>query len=189
MRILFSKDITINLLSPKTNIGDAIVVKDGATYKFYIHKFSGFELVEKTESIKIITGAHVITTIFENNDLQTRTGDAEALLFLKGVFKNPYVQSFFQSAYDILKFKEDRWDCDMLYRLYTTVTSLQENTEERNFISYLNVSLKKYFDNLLKNGKSKAEALRLIKNEHKDDFMDAFLKFKKSYPNKSILDE
>ena len=189
MKIIFLKDISINQLSPITNIGDAIVVSEGSSYKFYIHKISGLELVDKTVSIKIIAGRYGISTIFDKNDLQKRTGDAAILLFLKGVFKNPDIQSFFQSAHDILNFKEERWDSDVLSRLYTTVASLEDDKQERNFISYLNDSLREYLDNLLEDGKSKSEALRFIKDKHKDEFMEAFMEFKKHYPNKSILEE
>lgn len=189
MRIIFAKDVPFNVTSSPTRIGDAIVVKDGSSYSFYLHKGTGITLVDVTTSIKLIDGHHGINIVFNKGDLQARTGDARVLQFLVGVFKNKDVKSFFQTAYNILKFNEERWDGDVLARLYTTIIEKEQNIVEKPFKLYLCDSLRDTLNNLLERGIKKSDALRQIKNENKDEFMRAFNEFKKDYPNKSILED
>lgn len=189
MRIFFVKDVTFDIPSFSTSIGDAIVVKDGYTYKFYIHKSSGIELVNVTRSIKLIEGYHGINTIFDKKDLQARYGDAIALQFFKDVFRDNNIKSFFQTAYNILKFNEERWECDVLTKLYAANMVEEPEIVEKDFQSYLPDSINSKLDVLLENGLKKSDALRQIKNEHTDEFMRAFTEFKKDYPLKSILDD
>lgn len=172
-------------------LGDVIITKSAQGYSFYIVLEDGMKCVETVDSLKIIaclSGAHMV---FSMQPLAERHGDKKVLYALSEVFRNELLRNFIINAIDILSYKTDMWDAHNISAIYLMPT--KENgaspCNQQKFTDYLPTNLKELSRNLVEQGKSRQEALKIIKEKNHKDFISAYSLFKKDHPEKTIIEE
>ena len=147
--------------------------------------------VETVDSLKIIACPSGTHRVLAMQPLAERYGDKKVLYALSEVFRNECLRNFIINAIDILSYKTDMWDAHNISAIYMMPTKEDGSSpcKRQKFTDYLPTNLKDLFRNLVKQGKSRQEALKIIKEKNHKDFMSTYNLFKKDHPEKTIMEE
>lgn len=185
MKILFS----CKHIPKEAKDGDVVIAKDDHFFRFYYIANSECRLLEKVKTIKFIQGNITCGTAFEYSDLAPRKGNQELLRFFISIFKKQIIVDYLRNAYDILLYKEDKWNASILQSLLLAKEYSEERANRNSFIDFLDAQARDYLLMQMKNGCTISDAYRLTKQTYPKMFSQSLKQFKTVYPTKSIYDD
>lgn len=132
-----------------------------------------------------------------SDGIKSRTGNKDFLNHIKQVFNSSEIKALIQNALDILSFKVDTWDIQVLMRLYHSDKSSSDtipNTPSSPvipkllFFHFLTADLYELFLSHFNETHSIEKSFRVVKQRYPHEFTKAIQAFKLRYPNNNIFD-
>lgn len=191
-------EITDDTRSQIIKIGDICIRDIGGLLSFLVVKkkcndWSSCICVCKSYYDRFDIKANSLLFSFDN--LKGRRGNAKLLTVIANVFSNTLVSEFIKTAIDILEYKKDKWDIDLLLPIYSNIEAIgkdnySDKTEKKEenvlFYSYLSENLKSRFNDLQKEQYSLKQIYQIIKKENEDEFHKAIFRFLHDNPDSTI---
>ena len=138
-----------------------------------------------------------IILLASSDGINARNGNKDYLNHIKLVFSSPEITALLQNALDILRYKVDTWDIQVLMNLYHSDKSSSEAFPKESappvipkllFFHFLTDDLYKLFINHFNTSHSIEHSFREVKQRYPREFSKAIQAFKLKYPNNNIFD-